>query len=111
MEDLVRSLRPICPTSITVTHVFSTVRRTAERVIFLHDGKIRWDGAVSALDCTNNAYIRQFFSAAYDGPMSFVEDVELEEHIGADDGAGDDAELAVEKSREDSLPPFEMIWP
>lgn len=111
MEDLVCSLRPICPTAVTVTHVFSTVKRTAERVIFLHDGKIRWDGPVSALDLTNNPYIRQFFGAAYDGPMSFEEDVELEESIGADGSHGDDAEHPAGNSREDSKPPFEMIWP
>jgi energy-coupling factor transporter ATP-binding protein EcfA2 len=43
-------LQRVCPTSIVVTHQFSTVRRTVGRVVFLNEGKVRWDGNVSDID-------------------------------------------------------------
>lgn len=80
MEDLVRELQRVCRTCIVVTHSFSTVRRTVDRVVFLHAGKVRWDGPVSDIDKTDNRYVRQFFSAALDGPMQ-VQD----KGVGGDD--------------------------
>lgn len=70
-----RQLQEVCPTCVTVTHSFSTVRRTADRVVFLHDGKIRWDGAVSDIDSCTNPYVRQFFSASLDGPIQFQDEL------------------------------------
>jgi phospholipid/cholesterol/gamma-HCH transport system ATP-binding protein len=74
MEDLVRELQRVCPTCILVTHCFSTVRRAADRLVFLHDGRIRWDGTVADIDSCQNPYVRQFFNASLDGPMRFMDD-------------------------------------
>lgn len=72
MEDLMRELsRGIdrCATYMVVTHQDSTIRRTADHVVFLYEGKIQWQGPVDAIDHTENPYVRQFFSSAIQGPI------------------------------------------
>lgn len=69
VENCVREIQQVCRTCVMVTHQFSTIRRTVDRVIFLHDGKIRWDGPVTELETTTNPYVRQFFSASTNGPI------------------------------------------
>ncbi len=72
IEDLVRSLQNSvegCNTYVMVSHQDSTIRRTADRVIFMYDGKIQWQGTVEELDTTENPLIRQFFSASIHGPI------------------------------------------
>lgn len=70
IEDIIRDLQQVCPTCIIVTHQFSTIFRTADRVVFLHDGSIVWDGPVELLSTTDNIYVRQFMSASLEGPLS-----------------------------------------
>lgn len=70
IENLIRDVKPYCPTSVIVTHQFSTIRRTADRVVFLHEGRAVWQGLVSQLDTTDNPYVRQFMSASLNRPLS-----------------------------------------
>lgn len=75
IEDLVRQLQCTeggCSTYVMVTHQESTIRRTADRVVFLYQGKVQWDDSVQALKTTNDPLIRQFFSGAVDGPIQVV---------------------------------------
>ena len=71
IEDLIRDIHGNrgCSTYLIVTHQDSTIRRTADRVVMLHKGSIQWMGPVEDLDSTPNPYVRQFFSAAIDGPI------------------------------------------
>jgi phospholipid/cholesterol/gamma-HCH transport system ATP-binding protein len=72
IEDLVRHLQQIqggCQSYVMVTHQQSTIRRTADRVVFLHRGKIQWQGKVHEIDTTDNPLIRQFFSGSVEGPI------------------------------------------
>lgn len=76
IEDLVRQLQCTdsgCGTYIMVTHQDSTIRRTADRVIFLYDGKIQWSGSIEEIDTTDNPLVRQFFDASIEGPIKVVE--------------------------------------
>ena len=76
IEDLVRQLQcttGICGTYIMVTHQDSTIRRTADRVIFLYNGKIQWQGNVKEVDTTDNPMVRQFFSASVEGPIRVID--------------------------------------
>ncbi|MGB1034857.1 MAG: ABC transporter ATP-binding protein [Primorskyibacter sp.] len=59
-------------TAITITHDMSSVRAIADRVAMLHDGHIKWCGAVSDLDRTDDAYVSQFISGRVDGPIEAV---------------------------------------
>jgi phospholipid/cholesterol/gamma-HCH transport system ATP-binding protein len=72
IEDLVRHLQRVqggCQSYVMVTHQQSTIRRTADRVVFLHHGKIQWQGKVHEIDTTDNPLIRQFFSGSVEGPI------------------------------------------
>lgn len=75
IEDLVRDLQRsegICGTYVMVSHQDSTIRRTADRVIFLYGGKVQWQGSVNDIDTTDNPLVRQFFSASTTGPIRVV---------------------------------------
>jgi phospholipid/cholesterol/gamma-HCH transport system ATP-binding protein len=70
IEDLVRQLQIAHQGSyVMVTHQDSTIRRTADRVIFLYQGKIQWQGKVHEIDTTDNPMVRQFFSSSVEGPI------------------------------------------
>lgn len=56
-------------TAVTITHDMTTVRRVADRVALLHDGRIRWQGPVAALDAAPDAAVQQFLHGRVDGPV------------------------------------------
>ncbi len=75
IEDLVRQLQALqdgCGTYVMVTHQDSTIRRTTDRVVFLYQGKVQWEGATREIDTTDNPLIRQFFSGKVEGPIQVV---------------------------------------
>lgn len=71
IEDLICNLRCEggCTTYAIVTHQDSTIRRTAQRVVFLYHGKVQWDGPVNQIDTTDHPMVRQFFSGQVQGPI------------------------------------------
>ena len=72
IEDLIRQLQCIqgvCSTYAIVTHQQSTIRRTADRLVFLYQGKVQWQGSVSEIDTTDDPLIRQFISGSISGPI------------------------------------------
>lgn len=76
IEDLVRYLQRCsggCDTYVMVTHQDSTIRRTADRIVFLYEGKIQWEGKVEDIDVTDHPLVRQFFSASTDGPIRVID--------------------------------------
>ena len=76
IEDLVRRLQKNsggCDTYVMVSHQDSTIRRTADRIIFLYGGKIRWEGTVDEIDSNDNPLMRQFFSASVQGPIRVID--------------------------------------
>lgn len=71
IEDLIRQVHRDqgCGAYLIVTHQESTIRRTADRIVFLHDGRVQWVGEVNEIDSTDNPFVRQFFSAQTQGPI------------------------------------------
>ncbi len=55
-----------------VSHQESTIRRTGDRVVFLYDGKVQWQGGVGEIDDTENQLVKQFFSASTQGPIKVI---------------------------------------
>ena len=55
-----------------VSHQESTIRRTGDRVVFLYDGKVQWEGKVEEIDQTDNPLVKQFFSASIQGPIKVI---------------------------------------
>lgn len=74
IEDLMRSLREqhVCDSYIVVTHQESTIRRTADRLMVLYRGSVRYAGNVSTIDTADNPYVRQFFSGSTEGPIQLL---------------------------------------
>lgn len=71
IEDYILKLRDeLGAASIVVTHQFSTIQRTADRVCLLHEGKICWEGTPEELMRSNNPYAQQFATASLEGPMA-----------------------------------------
>ena len=75
IEDLIRQLQctdGICGTYAIVTHQDSTIRRTADKLVFLYQGQVQWEGHVSDVDTTDNPAIKQFLSGSVNGPIHVV---------------------------------------
>ena len=70
IEDyIVRLKHETNAASIVVTHQMSTIKRTADRVIMLYDGKIVFAGTTEELLKQDTPYSKQFVTGALEGPM------------------------------------------
>ena len=70
IEDyIVRLKEETKATSIVVTHQLSTIRRTADKIIMLYDGKIVFEGDYETLMKKDTPYTKQFVEASVEGPM------------------------------------------
>lgn len=74
MADVINDLIVSCvkklgSTAITITHDMSSVRKIASRVAMLYQGKIIWDGPVTAIDHSGNPYVDQFVHGRAEGPI------------------------------------------
>jgi len=75
IEDLIRDLQcthGVCSTYAIVTHQDSTIRRTSDRLVFLYQGQVPWEGTVSDIDSTDDPLINQFVSGSVQGPIQVV---------------------------------------
>ncbi|MDD4519691.1 MAG: ABC transporter ATP-binding protein [Alphaproteobacteria bacterium] len=74
MADVINDLIVSCvkklgATALSITHDMTSVRKIADRVAMLYEGKIIWTGTVDEMDKTDNPYIRQFVEGSSDGPI------------------------------------------
>ena len=74
MADVINNLilkcvRQIGATALTITHDMASVRKIADRVAMLHQGRIIWCGKVSEMDHCGNPYVEQFIHGRADGPI------------------------------------------
>jgi phospholipid/cholesterol/gamma-HCH transport system ATP-binding protein len=75
IENLVRDLQAAKAggsTYIMVTHQQSTIRNTADRIVFLYHGQVQWEGTVADVETTTNPLVQQFFSGRVQGPIQVV---------------------------------------
>ncbi len=74
IEDLiVKSTKMTRGCSIVVSHVKSTIERSAEKVAMLCGGKFQWHGSIDDFRQTNNPYVEQFRTGSLTGPMQHIE--------------------------------------
>lgn len=66
---IVKTTSLVVGTSLVVSHVMSTVLRTAHQVVMLYDGCFQWQGTVDAFMVTDNPYVVQFRGGSLEGPM------------------------------------------
>lgn len=57
---------------VVVTHQHSTIRRAVDRLIFLHEGQVVWEGPVEEFDTSAEPIVRQFASGSLVGPLSYA---------------------------------------
>ncbi len=56
-------------TALSITHDMSSVRRIADRVAMIYEGRIIWAGPVGMLDRSGNDYVDQFIHGRAEGPI------------------------------------------
>lgn len=69
-ELIVSCVKKLGSTTITITHDMASARKIATRVAMIYQGKIIWDGPVSKIDNSGNAYVDQFVHGRADGPIT-----------------------------------------
>ncbi len=66
---IVESVKGLGATALSITHDMGSVRKIADFVAMIYDGKIVWHGPIKELDKTKNPYIQQFINGNADGPI------------------------------------------
>ena len=66
---IVECVRELGATALSITHDMASVRKIADRIAMLHEGRIIWSGPVSEIDGSGNAHVDQFIHGRASGPI------------------------------------------
>lgn len=66
---IIESAKKLGATTLTITHDMASVRKIADKVAMLYNGKIIWQGTVDEMNNTDNAYVKQFVNGQSQGPI------------------------------------------
>jgi len=66
---ILKCVRELGATALSITHDMASVRKIADRVAMLYQGKIIWTGTVAEMDATSNPYVQQFIHGRSEGPI------------------------------------------
>ena len=66
---IVRCVRQLGATALSITHDMASVRKIADRVAMLYDGRIVWEGPADQIDASGNGYVDQFIHGRGEGPI------------------------------------------
>ncbi|MSO69103.1 MAG: ABC transporter ATP-binding protein [Alphaproteobacteria bacterium] len=74
MADVINNLiveitRKLGATALSITHDMASVRKIADKVSMLYDGKIIWSGPIAEIDRCGNPYVEQFIHGRAAGPI------------------------------------------
>jgi phospholipid/cholesterol/gamma-HCH transport system ATP-binding protein len=70
INQLIRALvTDLKITALTITHDMSSVRRIADNVAMLYEGRIVWHGPQDGIDSADNPYVDQFVHGRAEGPI------------------------------------------
>ena len=70
INDLVvKCVRELGATTLSITHDMASARKIADRIAMLHGGRIIWAGSVADIDHSNDAYVDQFIHGKAEGPI------------------------------------------
>jgi phospholipid/cholesterol/gamma-HCH transport system ATP-binding protein len=72
---IVKCVKEIGATAVTITHDMISARKIADRVAMIHDGRIIWTGPILALEDSGNDYVDQFIHGRADGPITAALDI------------------------------------
>lgn len=66
---IVEQVKALGAAAVTITHDMASVRKIADEVAMLHEGRIIWRGPVASLDNSGNAHVEQFVHGRAEGPI------------------------------------------
>jgi phospholipid/cholesterol/gamma-HCH transport system ATP-binding protein len=66
---IVKCVRGLGATALSITHDMISARRIADRVAMLYKGKIIWTGPIADIDDSGNAFVDQFVNGSAEGPI------------------------------------------
>lgn len=66
---IVRNVKDLGATTITITHDMRSARTIADKVAMIHQGHIVWFGTRDDLDQTDNSFVAQFINGRIEGPI------------------------------------------
>jgi phospholipid/cholesterol/gamma-HCH transport system ATP-binding protein len=67
---IVRCVRDIGASAISITHDMNSLRHIADRVGLLFKGQLVWMGTLKEMESTTNAYVNQFIHGLPHGPFT-----------------------------------------
>ncbi|SNB64279.1 phospholipid/cholesterol/gamma-HCH transport system ATP-binding protein [Arboricoccus pini] len=74
INDLIRSVvSDLGATALSITHDMASVRKIADRVAMLYEGRIIWEGPAKDIDASGNPFVDQFVHGRADGPIATIQ--------------------------------------
>ena len=67
---IVETVRGIGATTLSITHDMASVRKIADYVAMIFQGRMIWTGPVDELDHSGNEYVDQFINGRAEGPIT-----------------------------------------
>jgi len=55
---------------VVVTHQHSTIDRAVDRLLFIHDGRVAWEGTPEEFGTSEVPLVKQFATGSLNGPIS-----------------------------------------
>jgi phospholipid/cholesterol/gamma-HCH transport system ATP-binding protein len=71
-ELIVKTVREMGATALTITHDMASARKIGHRIAMLHQGRIVWAGPVAEIDRSGNAFVDQFIHGRAEGPIKMA---------------------------------------
>ena len=68
-ELIVKCVREIGSTALSITHDMASAHKIADRIAMLHEGRIIWQGPKREIDHSGNPYVDQFIHGRAEGPI------------------------------------------
>lgn len=69
-ELIVKCVKQLGATALSITHDMASVRKIADYVAMIYEGRIIWCGPVADLDRSGNPYVDQFIHGRAEGPIT-----------------------------------------
>ncbi len=66
---IVRCVREVGTTAVSITHDMVSARKIADRIAMLHQGRIVWHGPTAEINHSGNPFVDQFINGRAEGPI------------------------------------------